>query len=524
VRRTLFAVMSLVLAAAPAARAQTLRATVTDRATDRPLSDVRITLLGPDNRLLETNVRSDSMGTFTTHVGWAGKYRMVATRIGYQSLTSDPIDVDLGQLVVLKLQMTSVPQQLATVSIVERRRLHSTELMTSGGFDLRHSRGVGTFVTAEQLASMGEMTLRDILAGYAPNVLWIQNTDNGDVLSILQAGSADGCAPEIFLDGLPLSTGVDIESLSGRRAAALEALSGYRADQLHGIEVYRWAQMPPPSMSGLLGAAQYEGSRTRRCGVVAIWTRHGIARNAAYPRRIDGRPAIQVIRGTVVDEERQLPIPNTFVRLADEKGKAFGETAHTDSAGRFIIRTTRAGPLRLIISGGAIRSATTPVIRVASEELIIVRLFGSASQRVAAPLGIAGRTSPRDFGAASLAAFHYRRERAIAGTFLGVDEIRRSGATTLGELVARTDTAGNARTSAAGAGDNPTAAGPARCAAGWFFNGNPAATDGSAGLQSMPIETVIGLEIYRSRDDAPEILTAAPPDCRIIGVWTTSAR
>jgi hypothetical protein len=46
-----------------------------------------------------------------------------------------------------------------------------------------------------------------------------------------------------------------------------------------------------------------------------------------------------------------------------------------------------------------------------------------------------------------------------------------------------------------------------------------------AALEARPASTLVGVEIYQSRDDAPELFAgAASSNCRIIGLWTTDAR
>ncbi len=223
------------LVAAPVG-AQTVRGTVTDQANDRPLGSVQISLLDETGASVGAGTRTDTVGMFVTHAGRAGRYRIRAARIGYQPVVSDPIELQLGQLLVVRMQMTTVAQQLATVRIVERRRLHASELMTAAGFDLRRSRGAGNFLDASQLAAYGAMDAREVLR-MGTSGASVQAGEFGEVLAMLKAGNPAGCAPEILLDGLPLSSGNAMDSVSGRRASALATLAGYSADQLYGIEI-----------------------------------------------------------------------------------------------------------------------------------------------------------------------------------------------------------------------------------------------------------------------------------------------
>lgn len=511
-RRILIAILFLLVAASPS-QGQMVRGTITDDATDRTIPSVLITLIDAGDRENGAGVRSDSFGTFAAHATVPGRYRIRATRIGYQPVTSDPIQLDLGSLVVLRLKMTTLAQQLVPVEIVERRRLQVSELMTSTGFDLRHRRNVGTFISAEQLAAFRRDDLREVLGSYAPDILYIEPVDGAEVLSLRSPeGGSSGCAPEIYLDGLPLSTGSPIESLSGRREAALTSLAGYAANQIHGIEIYRWAQRPPLSIAGLLGVAQVELNRTNHCGAIAVWTVKGKSRTGV-PRRSGGGAGWQVIRGTVVDQDTDARITSAHVTLQNAKGKRVGDAVTVDSTGQFTIRTKNVGVFRLHAADPQFRTVSTPEFRLATDELVVLRLFVSQKQRVAAPLGIGTRLSTRDFAPEALAGFAYRRERAIVGRFFSTAPMAPGGASNVGELLG--DLAGLAEGMATSDRCDPT----------WFVDGTIVRADDVAALRSMPLATVVGIEVYDRVEDAPELFaSAATRECRIIAVWTTSAK
>src|SRR6185503_19913807 len=88
---------------------------------------------------------------------------------------------------------------------------------------------------------------------------------------------------------------------------------------------------------------------------------------------------LQVISGTIVDYDTGLPVPNRNVQLLDEDRDEIGRVVSSDANGDFVIRTLRAGPLRIRANGdAAYHVATSPVIDVSNNELVIVKLFISS--------------------------------------------------------------------------------------------------------------------------------------------------
>jgi hypothetical protein len=76
------------------------------------------------------------------------------------------------------------------------------------------------------------------------------------------------CAPEIYFDGA-----LD----SGARSEIITTMS---ADLIFGIEAYDRNAIPPPSLGGEFGGKAPTGFSTKKCGVVAVWTKAFVARMA----------------------------------------------------------------------------------------------------------------------------------------------------------------------------------------------------------------------------------------------------
>lgn len=480
--------------------AQTVRGTIVDETRRLPVGEALVTLLGANDAEIR-NVRSDSLGRFVIQAGAQGTYRVRATRIGYRPLTSDAVSLGPATLAVLQLRMTTLAQQLVPIRVVERRKLTLTELMSVSGFDLRRStsKGIGKFLDAEQLAGYNLLSAGEVLRQYLfPNVM-IGDVGDGPFLWMnkryRRAGSTERrCFPVIYLDG---------SQLRGRESA-FSLLEGYSAGDLYGIEVYREGEVPPPSLGGELADS---------C-VVAVWTKNGINRRGNAPKG-PGLSGIQVLRGTTVDFDSGKPLANVPVRLLNEANEELLSPIKSDSVGEFTIRTNRIGPLRLEIGDIGNDSHPTPVFRLEPEELVIVKLFASAKTPVMAPLGIQRRLLPSSFAVTDLATFAYRRERGIAGTFFGPDDVRRAGSIA-GLLhgvdgVVASDTIFMRST---------LVASRAPCRPATFLNGAYQSTGFEDAVKTFPLNSLFGIEVYTRPSDVPHVHADVAPGCGMIGIWT----
>ena len=486
-------------------------------------------------------VRSDSLGNFIVHASRAGTWRVKALRIGYSPVTSDPVSLGVGGLAVVRLRMTTVAQQLVPVVVVEKRQLNAAELMSSTGFDLRESRGLGKFLSGERLAAMGKDNVREILATYFQPTLYVYNDSIlGDILHLRQGASE--CEPEIYLDGRLLATAPEpsailqtapprtlLDSMRAQTRAqtermrvgfgqvsALTQLTALTADALHGIEVYRANEVPPPSLGAWFGMTR---ASIRACGTVAVWTKRGaqslVAARRASPA--DSR-AIQVISGTLIDFDTGKPLANRAVSLLTEARDPVGSAVMTDARGDFTVRTGRAGDLRLMAGGNDYLTSTTPAFRVSADEMVVVKLFVSAQNGVLAPLGVAARLLPQSIGIGSMAGFTYRRERALGGTFIRGGESTARGVKSLADVVRAVPGIAIA--------DAPTRGtirvvrdGRAACTPTYYVDGVRLGDDSRGTIDALPLDRLFGVEVYTRESDIPSIFGDGSP-CAVVVVWT----
>jgi hypothetical protein len=522
--------------------AQTIRGTVVDDGSKLPLSSVRVTLVDENGVDVSPGVRSDSLGAFIVHAARAGTWRVKGMLIGYGPVTSDPVVLAVGGLAVVRLRMTPVAQRLLPVLIVEQRQMSASELMSTTGFDLRESRGLGRFLNAERLGAMGRDGVREVLGtAFQPVLFVFDDPVLGDVLRIRQGGSQ--CEPEVYLDGRLLASapepGVVVDgppprtALDSMRAqmraesehsrvgfkqvSALSQLSALTANALHGIEVYRANEVPPPSLSAWFGMTK---AAIRACGTVAIWTKAG-ARSLVTARSMTstGR-AIQVISGTLLDFDTGMPLAGRSVSLLSEGRDPIGNAVITDERGDFTLRTGRAGELRLTSGGSPYLTSTTPAFRVSVNEMVVVKLFVSSRDGVLAPLGVSARVLPQNIGVRSLAGFTYRRERGQGGTYFRSQDIETFGARTLADLARRVHgvaiTDGNAIVM-------PRRDGVTTCTPNYYVDGIRMSGDEQTSMPSLRLTQVFGVEIYAREEHIPSVFTDAA-GCGLIVVWTTPTK
>jgi hypothetical protein len=490
---------------------------VLDEVSKLPIYSAALTLIDDGGAEILPGVRSDSLGNFVLHASRAGQWRVKAMRIGYGPVTSDPVTLPVGGLAVVRLRMTTVAQLLLPVQVIEQRQLSANELMSTTGFDLRERRGLGRFLSGDRLSAMGRDNVRDVLATFFQPALYVsRDSVLGEVLHMRQ-GSGE-CSPEVFLDGRLLATApspaaildgttpltaidsmraqMRLDSERVRLAAAqlyaLQVLSSLTTDALHGIEVYRSNEIPPTSLGAWFGMTK---AAISPCGAVAVWTKAGARSVVAARSPVSNKRALQVISGTLLDYETGQPLAGRSVSLLSDARDAIGASAITDERGDFSFRTSRVGELRLASGGEGYLTSTTPTFNVAPNELIVVKLFVSGRQGVLAPLGVAARVLPQQIGLTSLAGFTYRRERAQGGTFYRAEDLARTGARSIVDLVRAAELA-------------------AGCTPAYYLDG--------ARLAEKPdvaVSAVFGVEIYARDTEVPELF-AESATCAAVVIWT----
>ncbi len=179
--------------------------------------------------------QSDSLGMFRIAVPEAGRYEIMATRLGFASVQVEVV-VREREIVDVELRLAEEAIPLDPIVVVARREIRRGTLDEFyDRMDRNKQRGVGWFFTKEEIERR-ELIQLPIFLQSAPGVFL--ETSGGPPLMRHQG---DYCSPTIFIDGLETS---------------------YRELQLidmEGIEVYRGRFETPA------------GYFPSDCGMIFLW-------------------------------------------------------------------------------------------------------------------------------------------------------------------------------------------------------------------------------------------------------------
>ena len=201
-----------------------------------PIALAEVTVMG-------RTVFSDSLGRFFVSHTLTDSIRLFVRRMGYESssftLSADDAEKNNVDVVLRRLATT-----LAAVTVQEMELLSTTGLR---GYDERRQRGLGVFVTRQDIEKRHTRSLIDIL-----------RTQRGVIVSgrsrTLRFANYQrrNCTPEIWLDG-QRTPGLEVESVS--------------ANDVEGVELYQSVASTPSEF--------HRGGASVECGTVVIWTKRG---------------------------------------------------------------------------------------------------------------------------------------------------------------------------------------------------------------------------------------------------------
>lgn len=218
-----------------------IRGVVLDRETRRSLGDVavRFHLLG-DSLGEASPARStltDDEGRFAVHGLADGFYRMEMERFGYVALVDS---LSFEESTGLRIQAALVPDavELEPLLVVAAAR---SRLLDANGFYRRQSRGVGRFLTREDIDEERASRVSDLLRRLSGVRIAAGRLNDGVVLM------RGGCVAEVYMDGV-------------RTVAPYPVDQMIRADEVEAIEVYNLSELPPRFAN-------------TQCGAVVVWSR-----------------------------------------------------------------------------------------------------------------------------------------------------------------------------------------------------------------------------------------------------------
>jgi Carboxypeptidase regulatory-like domain/TonB-dependent Receptor Plug Domain len=239
--RAILLAAALIAAGSGGASAQqmqrrTLAGIVTDT-TRNPIPRVEIGLI--ERREIVRTVRTGDDGRFELVDIPAGKTTFVVRRLGFQPRTYTVQIRDGARRAFLPIVLDPMPAELEKVIVMAR-------VAESGGrlkdfYERRARNAWGSFIEREQIERRNPIWMSDMLR-MTPGVRVVPGPNGRQVVRLR------GCAPTLWLDGMPLR-GTELDEV-------------VIPSEVAGIEVYRSSAGLPPQFMDMTG-----------CGAIIVWTR-----------------------------------------------------------------------------------------------------------------------------------------------------------------------------------------------------------------------------------------------------------
>lgn len=192
-------------------------------------------------------VRTDAEGRFRLRIVQRDTLTLLLRHLGYE-----PIAVTLrsnhlrGDTIVVRMEQTAL-----ALGEVRVRGADLRSPLGLGGFDERRARGLGTFVTREEIDRRQTNRLSDVLRGRRGLTLVRTPSGGYGVRFGVASGRQRRCVPDLWIDG--------------QRARGME-LDDVPASTVEGIELYATIATVPFQFSS-------SGAGTERCGTIVVWSR-----------------------------------------------------------------------------------------------------------------------------------------------------------------------------------------------------------------------------------------------------------
>lgn len=242
----LLLVASLLWSATPVLAAQSIRGTLLDESTERPIADATVSLITePDARPVAT-AKTGSDGSFAITAPSPGVYRLFAELPGYRASITPAMELPAGLTVNFTWRILPSNYRLAPIVVVETNQRRSGPQSDFLERIRRRASTGGHLITRDQIEKQHPFRVTDLLRTIPG--LQVTSAPFGDIVR-----STQGCTPLVYLDGIRFP-------LMGESLDAI--VNPY---DLEAIEVYPHGVTAPVELAGP-GAA---------CGVIALWTRRG---------------------------------------------------------------------------------------------------------------------------------------------------------------------------------------------------------------------------------------------------------
>ena len=268
-----FLILCILLLLPIITEAQVVRGRVVDAGSGQAIKIAQLELLDDRQKTL-LKIVADTTGAFRLRAWQAGKYAVRVGALGYQSVTSELLEVGTGEEFELNIRLSADAIPVEAVTVVARSRPSLTEIALRGYYDRRDTGrriGMGRFFDRSEINQRGTKLsdvvrkvpgFRVFVRGRCVYFATATNPVHTGKLTdppVDGRGSADCsqppttiCVASMYLDGM----------LVKPDAVSLDQL--VPLDWVEAIEAYRRpSELPAEFMQN--------GS----CGVIALWTRRG---------------------------------------------------------------------------------------------------------------------------------------------------------------------------------------------------------------------------------------------------------
>lgn len=235
------------------AYAQSVIGRVVDASSGAPIPTAEVALMEAGGRPVALGV-TDSTGWFRLRLAEAGVYQLAASGPGYEELTSDSVQVDPGEELVLELRLGPRPYEVEGIEVVTRRMVPGPIRDFYWRAEQHKRTGRGIILDRVALRGFAGLSSSQVIRRQP----FIRESRRGGPPAIVirdvrpNLFGAGWCEPAYFLDGLPVDA---------------PGILSIPVSDLEGIEVYRGNQIffAPPA----------GGGPKTGCGVIMAWTRRG---------------------------------------------------------------------------------------------------------------------------------------------------------------------------------------------------------------------------------------------------------
>jgi outer membrane receptor for ferrienterochelin and colicins len=178
----------------------------------------------------------------------SGPVEVVVRRLGFAPAK---IALELGEGELRDIRVLLAPVAMTLDSVAVTAEPAPTVEKAYGGFEMRKSRGFGTFITREQIEKKNPRVTTDLFRTVS-GVKLLRESGTPTVVST-RLGTTAYCPVRYFIDGASYQLyGQSIDTM-------------IQVADIGAIEVYPGGATVPPQFGG----------RESACGVIAIWTRQG---------------------------------------------------------------------------------------------------------------------------------------------------------------------------------------------------------------------------------------------------------